>query len=257
MEGGAVTSNLRYDHAKQQSVQCMSYTIKRSKRRTLAIKISDGEVSVHAPLRMPERTIATFVHAKQAWIDGHLEQQRQQLQQLPPRRWQQGERLRWLGQPLTLQVFPATRNQVSRQYEFLQVSVSARSNAVQKVPQLVQHWYQQQAQQWLNDFFACWPKDHVLQPTSWSVGSFRSKWGHCTRKGELRFSWKLWLAPEWVVTDVVLHELCHLQEFNHSARFWQLVKRYAPDHERSDHWLRQHGMTVLNDNYLDYSEPQA
>ena len=233
----------------------MSYTIKRSKRRTLAIKISAGQVSVHAPMRMPERTIASFVHAKQAWINSHVERQREQLQDLLPRQWQPGERLRWLGQPLTLQVFAAARNHVSRQHDVLQVGVSTRSRAEQKVPQLVQHWYQRQAQQWLNDFFACWPSDHALQPKSWSVGSFRSKWGHCTRKGELRFSWKLWLAPEWVVTDVVLHELCHLQECNQSARFWQLVKYYAPDHQRSDQWLRQHGVSVLNDAYLDYMDP--
>lgn len=233
----------------------MSYTIKRSKRRTLAIKISAGEVLVHAPLRMPERTIAAFVQTKQGWIAGHVERQREVMQALPKRQWRSGERLRWLGQCLTLQVLPAKRNHVRCQHELLQVGVSARSNAEHKVPQLLQQWYQQQAQQWLDDFFANWPTDHALQPNSWSVGSFRSKWGHCTRKGELRFSWKLWLAPEWVVTDVVLHELCHLQQFNHSARFWQLVKRYAPDHERSDQWLRQHGLTVLNDAYLDYTDP--
>lgn len=232
----------------------MNYTIKRSKRRTLAIKISAGEVMVHAPLRMPERTIAAFVHTKQSWIMAHVERQQQQLQALPQRNWQSGEHIRWLGQPLTLQVSPAKRNQLNQQQDHLVVGISARSVAVQKVPQLVQQWYQQQAQQWLDSFFANWPASHPLQPKTWSVGSFRSKWGHCTRKGELRFSWKLWLAPEWVVTDVVLHELCHLQEFNHSARFWQLVKHYAPDHERSDQWLRQHGMTVLNDAYLDYQD---
>lgn len=233
----------------------MSYTIKRSKRRTLAIKISAGEVLVHAPMRMPESTIAAFVSAKQTWITDHVERQRQLLQALPQRQWRSGERLRWLGKPLTLQIFAAPRNQVSYQQQQLQVGISARSCALTKVPQLVQQWYQLQAQQWLDDFFANWPAHNALQPKCWSVGSFRSKWGHCTRAGELRFSWKLWLAPEWVVTDVVLHELCHLQQFNHSAQFWQLVKHYAPDHDRSDQWLRQHGLTVLNDAYLDYIEP--
>lgn len=233
----------------------MSYTTKRSKRRTLAIKISAGEVLVHAPMRMPESTIAAFVSAKQTWITDHVERQRQLLQALPQRQWRSGERLRWLGKPLTLQIFAAPRNQVSYQQQQLQVGISARSCALTKVPQLVQQWYQLQAQQWLDDFFANWPAHHALQPKCWSVGSFRSKWGHCTRAGELRFSWKLWLAPEWVVTDVVLHELCHLQQFNHSAQFWQLVKHYAPDHDRSDQWLRQHGLTVLNDAYLDYIEP--
>ncbi|WP_417690381.1 M48 family metallopeptidase [Pseudidiomarina sp.] len=231
------------------------YPIQRSpRRRSIAIKVRDGEVLVQAPQKMPDRQVYAFVQAKQAWIERHLREQRAVLQQLNKRAWQSGERLRWLGEPLQLEVQQASRKSCERIVQNLVATVTPRSNPAKEPRDLVRKWYQQQAQQWLDDFFRAWPSAHELQPKSWSVGSFSSKWGHCNRRGELKFSWKLWLAPEWVVRNVVIHELCHLREFNHSSRFWRLVAGYSNDYQQAEQWLRQHGMTVLNEAYLDYND---
>lgn len=231
------------------------YPIQRSRRRrSIAIKVRDGEVLVQAPQRMPERQVYAFVQAKQAWIERHLREQRAVLHQLNKRAWQSGERLRWLGEPLHLVVQQASRKSCERIGQNLVATVTPRSNPAKEPRELVRKWYQQQAQQWLDDFFRVWPGTHELQPQSWDVGNFSSKWGHCNRRGELKFSWKLWLAPEWVIRNVVIHELCHLREFNHSARFWQLVAGYSDDYQQAEKWLRQHGMTVLNEAYLDYND---
>lgn len=232
----------------------MQYQLKRSRRKTVAIKVAAAEVVVHAPLRMPEATISRFVLSKQAWIERHLQRQQQILQALPARQWQLSERWRWLGQPLQLQWLRHGRPQLQRQQQRLWVTLSAQRPIEGQLQRLLPRWYQQQAQHWLDQFFAAWPASHPLQPRSWAVANFRSKWGHCSRQGELKFSWRLFMAPEWVVRDVVLHELCHLQQFNHSAQFWQLLAQYAPEHEKSDRWLRQHGLTLLNDRYLDFAE---
>ncbi|MFC0445648.1 M48 family metallopeptidase [Pseudidiomarina halophila] len=231
------------------------YPIHRSKkRRSVAIKVRDGEVQVHAPWALSETKIQQFVASKEAWIQKHLQRQQQQLAGVQPRNWQAGERLRWLGQPLTLQVRTATRKNCCRENDALIATVTTRSNPEKEPKGIVRAWYQQRAKQWLDDFFSDWPQNHPLQPNSWEVGGFSGKWGHCSRKGELKFSWKLWLAPEWVVRNVVIHELCHLAEFNHSARFWQWVARYSDDYQAAEQWLRQHGMTVLNEAYLDYAD---
>lgn len=231
------------------------YPIQRSRRRrSVAIKVRDGEVVVQAPQHMPERQVYAFVQAKQAWIDRHLAQQREVLEQIAPRQWCNGEHLRWLGEPLQLVVNQATRKSCRRSGDGLVATVTPRSNPSKEPRDLIRKWYQQQAQAWLDEFFQEWPAHHALQPKSWSVGNFSSKWGHCSRRGELKFSWKLWLAPEWVVRNVVIHELCHLREFNHSARFWQLVAAHSDDYQAAEKWLRQHGMTVLNEAYLDYAD---
>jgi len=66
----------------------------------------------------------------------------------------------------------------------------------------------------------------------------RSLWGSCSGKGRLNFSWRLVLAPPGVLDYVVIHELCHLMEMNHSKKFWYLVNRFCPDHKAQRRWLR-------------------
>lgn len=68
----------------------------------------------------------------------------------------------------------------------------------------------------------------------------KSRWGSCSSKGNLNFNWKLIMAPPQALDYVVIHELCHLYEFNHSPRFWALVARQMPDYEVWKKWLKTH-----------------
>jgi predicted metal-dependent hydrolase len=74
-----------------------------------------------------------------------------------------------------------------------------------------------------------------------SVRDPKSRWGSCSHKGHLSFSWRLILAPEWVLDYVIAHEVAHLVEMNHGPRFWRLVDRLYPDSVRPRDWLRRHG----------------
>lgn len=74
-----------------------------------------------------------------------------------------------------------------------------------------------------------------------AVRDQRSRWGSCSSKHNLNFNWKLIMAPPQVLDYVVIHELCHLHEFNHPARFWRLVEGVMPDYEVWKKWLKNHG----------------
>jgi len=78
------------------------------------------------------------------------------------------------------------------------------------------------------------------------IGDQRTRWGSCSSKGTLSFSWRLVLAPFEVLDYVVVHELCHLREPNHSARFWRLVASRRPDWRRQRDWLAAHGPELLS-----------
>jgi predicted metal-dependent hydrolase len=73
----------------------------------------------------------------------------------------------------------------------------------------------------------------------------RTRWGSCSSRGTLSFNWRLALAPPAVLDYVVVHELCHLREPNHSPRFWALVESRRPDWRRQREWLREHGEELL------------
>src|ERR1700738_3045615 len=72
----------------------------------------------------------------------------------------------------------------------------------------------------------------------------RSRWGSCSNTGVLSFSWRLVLAPSFVLDYLAAHEVCHRIELNHSPRFWRLVKRLYPDVERAKVWLDVHGVDL-------------
>ena len=78
-----------------------------------------------------------------------------------------------------------------------------------------------------------------------TIRTQRTRWGSCSNKKNLNFNCLLMLAPEDVLDYVIVHELCHLKEMNHSNRFWAEVKRVLPDYEMSYSWLRKHGRELM------------
>ena len=69
-------------------------------------------------------------------------------------------------------------------------------------------------------------------------------WGSCNTAGIIHLNWRLIFAPTKILKYIIVHELCHLKEFNHTKNFWMLVKRFCPDYKNQILWLKQ------NDSYL-------
>ena len=79
-----------------------------------------------------------------------------------------------------------------------------------------------------------------------SIRDTSSRWGSCSSEGNLSFSWRLVLAPRFVMDYVIVHELCHLIEMNHSHKFWKLVDRSFPEHHKARSWLKINGKKLHN-----------
>jgi len=79
-----------------------------------------------------------------------------------------------------------------------------------------------------------------------SVRTQRTRWGSCSSKGNLNFNCLLALVPADVLDYVVVHELCHLKEMNHSNRFWELVRGVLPDYEHRKRWLVENGRRLIS-----------
>ncbi len=79
-----------------------------------------------------------------------------------------------------------------------------------------------------------------------SVKDTRSRWGSCSGRGNLNFSWRLIMAPESVLSYVVTHETAHLQHLDHSGAFWNLVQQRCPDFQKAKGWLKQNGASLMN-----------
>ncbi len=79
-----------------------------------------------------------------------------------------------------------------------------------------------------------------------SVRDTKSRWGSCSERGNISFSWRLIFAPEAVIDYVVAHEVAHLVEMNHGPRFWRLVESLAPGHAAPRAWLKRHRSRLLS-----------
>jgi predicted metal-dependent hydrolase len=84
-----------------------------------------------------------------------------------------------------------------------------------------------------------------VEPARVQIRDQRSRWGSCSTRGTLSFNWRLVLAPFDVLDYVVVHELCHLREPNHSRRFWGLVEQRRPEWRAQRNWLHEHGPELL------------
>ena len=109
----------------------------------------------------------------------------------------------------------------------------------------VGRWYRREARRRIGAV-AAWEGARLdLRPRSLAIRDQRTRWGSCSTSGALSFNWRLVLAPAPVLRYVVVHELCHLREPNHSHSFWRLVAEAMPGFEPERAWLRRHGHELL------------
>lgn len=105
-------------------------------------------------------------------------------------------------------------------------------------------FFKDQAREELIDRVATHAVTLGVKPVKIQVKELRSRWGSCSADGVLSFSWRVILAPPFVLDYLAAHEVAHLREMNHSRRFWAQVKRCIPDYERGREWLHEHGCAL-------------
>lgn len=217
------------------------YQLKRSsRRRSVALQIRHGKLAVLAPDYVDKLQIDQFVALKQQWIKSHL--QRQATFAAPPDYLAQ-QRLPLLDEQLQLIIVPDSHSTVSRDGAQLWVQLSNRVKADRqpaKIQQLLQLWYQQQAQSWFSERVTFWQQQMAVTVSAVEIRNWKQKWGTCSATGVVSFNWRLMLAPSWVADYVVVHELAHRRHMDHSPAFWQFLTQFYPQAKVARAWFVQH-----------------
>ena len=105
----------------------------------------------------------------------------------------------------------------------------------------IERWYRREARRLITESVEREAARLWLAFRSIAIRDQQTRWGSCSRRGALSFNWRLAIAPRDVREYVVIHELCHLRELNHSNAFWQLVATALPGWEEHKRWLAEHG----------------
>ena len=219
----------------------IEYTLRRSRRRrSIALTIDESGLRVGAPWRASQSRVDAVLVMHAGWITRKLAEW--QARRPPPCTWQAGATVMALGEPLTLMVDAATTVTTRRGNR---LCVSPRTADPAKVEELVTVWLRDMAQSWFEQRAAHFARVLDVRVHSIRLSNARTRWGTCHPDGRVHLNWRLIQAPPALVDYVVVHELAHLREPNHSPRFWAWVAGVLPDYKERRQTLRRDACRYL------------
>ena len=206
----------------------------RSHRRTIALIITpDGHLIVRAPLRAPAAMINEFVKEKDAWIRKKIWDMKQRPE-TPLHEYTEGELFQFHGRFYPLHITEAGRGTIERTDR-----LCVCRTLMPDIRNRLKRWYIQEAHEEIHARCMWFSMKTGHVPASIRITDARQRWGSCTRRGGLNFSWRLIQAPPEIIDYVVVHELVHISQPDHSKKFWGKVSDVMPDYERRRKWLRE------------------
>jgi len=208
-----------------------------ARRLTLRVSSATGEVVMTLPTRTSIGVARTFAISHGGWIAARLARMPERVlfaadAVLPIR-----------GVPHKV-LHRDRRSGLTRLETLAEEPVLSVACDAPHIARRITDFLQREARRDLTEAVARYTEKLGQGPTRITLRDTRSRWGSCTVRGELNFSWRLILAPPMVLDYLVAHEMGHLREMNHSARFWTLVGSLCPHVDEAERWLKRNGATL-------------
>lgn len=220
----------------------LDYEIVYANRKTISITVErDRSVVVRAPVGVSEEKIEAVVASKRLWLYEKINH----AQKYPPpvrKEFVTGETIMYLGRYYRLQIIEDEQPGVRFQNRFY---ISRHHQA--QADQLLRDWYMARAREKLTPKIRTFAEALGVTYNQTLISDLKYRWASCTPKNNLNFNWRIIKAPLFVVDYLIVHELAHLLESNHTPAFWNVVAVQVPHYERAKDWLREHGNVLEED----------
>lgn len=222
------------------------FTVQRSdKRKKLAITVErDRRVVVRAPAHVSDESIERVLREKRLWIyekTGHR-QKYEALPHPPGKELVTGESALYLGRNYRIELVKGDGREVrfNRYFRVPSSTAGQRKGAMRD-------WYVARARKLLLPRVARHARQLGVNLNLAKIIDSRYRWGSCTVNDNVNLNWRLIKAPMFVIDYVIVHELAHLIEANHTPRFWNIVRTQVPTTEKARSWLKEHGQLLEQD----------
>lgn len=213
-----------------------------ARRRTVALTVErDGALTVSAPEGADVAAIEDFVREKRPWLYRKLAEKEAMQRPVATKQYVSGEGFPYLGRSYRLLL--VDEQEVSLKLEAGRFRLR-RSEAATGRETFVR-WYGDHARPWLLQRVEGFAPRVGVTPMGVEIRDLGHRWGSCSKSGKLNFHWATILLPASIVEYVVVHELVHLVEANHTPEFWLRLERAMPDYEQRKRWLAEHGAEYI------------
>lgn len=223
----------------------LKYILIRSSRKTIGIAIEkNGLVKVTSPFRVSEDYINQLLQQKAPWIFKKLVDIETRVDKTnKPKVFEEGESFSYLGKELKLKLFRSSTLKnptVRRDGENLVIALPNNCE-VEKLKHALKQWYVAQFKLVTVERVKYYSEIIGVAPQRITIREQKTRWGSCSARGNINLNWKLIMASMEVLDYVVIHELCHMKQMNHSKEFWKLVEGVFPQHKSCRDWLKENG----------------
>ena len=213
--------------------------IERSNRRTLSLSVlKDGNIVIKAPISMKDETINRFVQEKQDWI-------RQKLSLINKTNTKFEDVIHYrkfllYGNKYSLVTDDIKKIETNDNFQI----VIPKKIEPAKMLKSLKLWYKKIAKQILSERIAFIESRIKLKSSSFRIGDSKGRWGSCNSKGTICLNFRVIMLPPALIDYVIVHELCHLVEMNHSKNFWKLVSTFFPNVESLKKAIKEYGILL-------------
>lgn len=217
-----------------------SYQIVRSKKRRKTISLhikEDGKIVVYAPYQTLKREIEQFVEKNRSWVSRKLLERENSIREakgalLP------GEKLLYLGELYPLEIEDNNNKGYPIKLSFSKFILNKKY--IEEAKDLMIQWYKKEAKEKLAERIEYYSNALQLFPQGMKITGAKHRWGSCSGDNRLSFSWRLVMTPLSIIDYILIHELVHIKEKNHSKRFWSHLESILPDYRERRRWLKKH-----------------
>jgi predicted metal-dependent hydrolase len=213
--------------------ELINFKLRRRYRKTLAIHVrSDSCVEVMSPVYVSINKIYEIVQRRASWIISKQQSLKQNFVDKPILQFLSGENHRYLGHQYRLKISLGLQNQVELLGDYIAITAHYPRNS-NLIKGLLESWFNDRADEQFRerlDFcLAKFPNSEKFRPTIIVIKTLKSSWGSMTKSRRLVLNKKLIHAPVECIDYVIVHELCHIQHFDHSPAFWSFVGAILPN----------------------------
>ena len=203
------------------------YKLVRSRRKTVAIYITnDAAVEIRAPLKMPKSDIEKVIASKEKWIEKSLGLREQINAEKSEFTLNYGDMVMLAGNMYQIKIKDGKRAGFNGECFYLPPNL-----APNEIKGAVVQIYKAVAKRIIHNKVSEYAKCMNITLAAIKITSAKTRWGSCSGKNSINFSWRLVMADDDVIDYVVVHELAHIREHNHSPRFWKVVQEILPDYK--------------------------